>query len=226
MKRVFLAPLMALATWTGTADAAAQPTGWIDHNRGAYSRDRQSSYDSRRAAYDNGFREGAREGNKDGRKRDAFAYHDEKTFQRADKGYYREFGDPDRYRQSFRAGYAAGYSEAYQRVAPRGGYGNGREQRGPYTQRGGSYPGERYGYPGEYGSYNQIAVQTGLDDGYEKGVEDARKNRSFDALRHTWYRSGDRRYEGRYGSREQYKDLYRQGFREGYERGYRGGRYR
>ena len=69
-------------------------------------------------------------------------------------------------------------------------------------------------------------VQNGARDGYEKGVEDARKNRSFDPLRHAWYRSGDRHFEGRYGSREQYKDLYRDGFRDGYERGYGESRYR
>lgn len=225
MKRVFLAPVLALAALTITADATAQPAGWIDNNRGAYARDRQSYYDSRRAAHDNGFREGASQGEKDGRKRDRFAYQDEKTFQRADKGYHREFGDLERYRQSFRSGYAAGYSEGYQRVAPRGGYGdygNGRDdRRGPYNQRGGTYPGGSYGNPAQV----NIAVQIGLDDGYEKGVEDARKNRSFDPLRHAWYRAGDRRYEGRFGSREQYKDLYRQGFKEGYERGYRERRY-
>ncbi len=237
MKRLFLAPVVALAALTATADANAQSaganarsTGWIDDNRVEYARARQSYYDSRRAAYDNGFREGAKQGDKDGRNRDRFAYQDEKTYQRADKGYHREFGDLERYRQSFRGGYSAGYSDAYQRVAPRGGYGNSggygndRDYRrdGPYTQRGGAYPGGGYRYPGQV----NVAVQGGLDDGYEKGVEDARKNRSFDPLRHAWYRAGDRHYEGRYGSREQYKDVYRRAFKDGYERGYREGRYR
>jgi len=251
MKRSFLAPVLALAALLETGvvpaeanaqsnGANAQSVGWIDNNRAGYARDRQSYYDSRRTAYDNGFREGARQGEKDGRKRDRFAYQDEKTFQRADKGYHREFGDLERYRQSFRGGYAAGYSEGYQRRAPRGGYGDdrdygyGRDDRpGPYSQRGGhhggqrggqrggTYPDERYGYPAQ----GNIAVQTGMEDGYEKGVEDAQKNRSFDPLRHAWYRAGDRRYEGRFGSREQFKDLYRQGFTEGYERGYRERRY-
>jgi len=232
MKRSFLAPVFALATLAVTAGAHAQyapssganaqSPGWIDNNRAAaYARDRRSYYDSRRVAYDNGFREGVRQGEKDGRKRDRFAYQDEKTFQRADKGYHREFGDVERYRQSFRGGYAAGYTEGYQRVAPRGRYGDygdwRDDRRGPYDQRGGTYRGGSYRYPGQV----EIAVQRGLDDGYEKGIEDARRNRSFDPLRHAWYRAGDRRYEGRFGSREQYKDLYRQGFQEGYERGYR-----
>ena len=71
-----------------------------------------------------------------------------------------------------------------------------------------------------------MAFDNGARDGYEKGLEDLRKNRSFDPRRHSWYRSGDRHYEGRYGSREQYKDVYRQGFQQGYERGYQEGRYR
>ena len=71
-----------------------------------------------------------------------------------------------------------------------------------------------------------MAADNGFQDGLEKGSEDARKNRSFDPLRHEWYRSGDRHYESRYGSREQYKDVYREGFKAGYERGYRDGRYR
>jgi len=81
-------------------------------------------------------------------------------------------------------------------------------------------------YGGRYGGYNDMAFQNGANDGYEKGVEDARKNRSFDPLRHDWYRSGDRHYESRYGSKDQYKNVYRDGFRSGYDRGFAEGRYR
>ena len=73
---------------------------------------------------------------------------------------------------------------------------------------------------------NSPAIQNGVNDGYEKGIDDARRRRSFDPLRHEWYRSGDRHYEGRFGPREQYKDSYREGFKSGYERGYREGEYR
>jgi hypothetical protein len=152
---------------------------------------------------------------------------DEKTYQRADKGYHREYGDRERYRQSFRAGYADGYAEAYRRF----GYGNGRGNRGVgigqgrYGQGGygqGGYGQGGYGQGGYGYGYNG-AFQYGAQDGYEKGLEDASKRRSHDVLRHSWYRGGDRHYNSRYGSRQQYADLYRQGFREGYERGYRGG---
>lgn len=236
MKRFFLVPVLAAAAFAASAPAWAQTT-WRDRDRTAYSDDRQSFYDSRRVAYDNGFREGLKQGEKDGRKNDAFAYQDERTFQRADKGYHREYGPVDRYRQSFRSGYAAGYSEGYQRYAPSYSR-NGRnvprrDDRWPgtYPQGGRTYPSypqyprDNGGYGG-YGSYGDPAFQNGVHDGIEKGAEDARKNRSFDPLRHDWYRSGDRHYDGRFGSRDRYKDLYRQGFQDGYERGYRDWRYR
>jgi hypothetical protein len=37
-------------------------------------------------------------------------------------------------------------------------------------------------FVGRYGGYNDVAFQNGANDGYEKGLEDARKNRSFDPL--------------------------------------------
>jgi hypothetical protein len=230
MKRLFLVPALGLAAMMLAVPAGAQTNGWLDNGRSSYSEQRQSYYDAGRAAYDNGYREGIKQGEKDGRKGQRFDFRDEKTFQRADKGYHREFGDLDRYRQSFRTGYSTGYGDAFQRFGPAYGSGsNGRavprrDTRGPVT-----YPNTYPSYPNQYpgtGGYRDAAFQNGVDDGYTKGVEDARKNRSFDPLRHEWYRSGDRRYEGRFGSREQYKDIYRQGFKDGYDRGYREGRYR
>ena len=240
MRRLWLVPAFGVAALALTAPAQAQTRGWLEGDRSYSAPAQRSFYDSGRVAYDNGFREGLKEGEKDGRKNDRFAYQDEKTFQRADKGYQREYGPVDRYRQSFRTGYAAGYSDGYQRYAPNYGYGNSRNGIGRSVPRrdtgdpygypnSGSYPTYPQQYPGSngrYGSYTDIAVQNGVNDGYEKGVEDARHNRSFDPVRQSWYRSADRHYESRAGSREQYKDLYRQGFRDGYERGFREGRYR
>ena len=167
---------------------AAQTNGWLDNGRSSYSEQRQSYYDAGRAAYDNGYREGSKQGEKDGRKGQRFDFRDEKTFQRADKGYHREYAPVDRYRQSFRTGYSAGDSEGYQRYAPNAGYGNNgrygngravprRDTRGPVT-----YPNTYPSYPNQYpgtGGYRDAAFQNGVDDGYTKGVEDARKNRSF-----------------------------------------------
>jgi len=255
MRRLLFVPALGVAALALTAPAQAQTRGWLDDGRSYSAPAQQSFYDSGRVAYDTGFREGLKQGEKDGRKNDRFSYHDDKTFQRADKGYHREYGPVERYRQSFRTGYSAGYSEGYQRYAPNYGYGgngnNGRYGNGrgvprrdtgdPYGYPNG-YPNGPNGYPntgnyptypqqypgsnGRYGSYSDVAVQNGANDGYEKGVDDARHNRSFDTVRQSWYRSADRHYDSRFGSREQYKDLYRQGFRQGYDRGFREGRYR
>lgn len=233
MLRRFVAPLAAAVVLV-PASGFAQTGVWrLPSPTGLYrtADDAQVSYyDARRTAYDQGYREGLKEGEKDGRKRERFDYQDEREFQRADRGYHRSFGDRERYRQIFRDGYAAGYSEAfgrYSRVARNDGrYRPYPSPRGPYSQQG-PYPSAGVYGPGGYrnGGYYSPAFDNGTRDGYEKGQEDARKRRSFDPLRHSWYRSGDRHYDDRYGSKQQYKDTYRQGFQQGYEQGFREGRY-
>lgn len=199
-----------------------------------YTDDRLVSYgDARRVAYDHGYRAGLREGERDARRGDRFEYEDEREFRKGDRGYHRSYGDRDRYRQIFRSGYAAGYGDAYHRIGSYERYGRDDRYRNPRYGRSGD---PRYGGYGGYGDPRNgrygggygysPAFENGARDGYEKGQEDARKNRSFDPLRHSWYRSGDRHYEGRYGPREQYKDVYRRGFQEGYERGFQERRYR
>ena len=101
---------------------------------------------------------GIKEGEKDARSRDVFNYQDERTWQRADKGYHRSYGDSQRYQQSFRTGYAAGYSDGYRRYAPTTATGYQRRRvsrtraaatairRVGYPQ--GGYPQGGYGYPG------------------------------------------------------------------------------
>lgn len=240
MRRLLFVPALGVAALALTAPAQAQTRGWPDEGR-HYPAAQESFYNSGRIAYDNGFREGLKEGEKDGKKRDSFRYQDEGAFQHGDKGYHREYGSIERYRQSFRTGFAAGYSEGYERYVPNYGYDNGRYGNGravPRRDVGGGY-GNPYPYPsnrpvypsypgtyGGYGGYNNVAFQNGVNDGYEKGRDDARRNRSFDPIRQDWYRSADRHYDSRYGSREQYKDVYRQGFRDGYDRGYNEWRYR
>jgi flagellar biosynthesis/type III secretory pathway protein FliH len=219
----FLTPIAASALLATPVAASAQSPSWLPSAAGyAYAREAQAPYSEvRRSAYDQGYREGFRRGEQDGRRGDRFAYQDERDFQRGDKGYHRSYGDRGRYRQIFRDGYAAGYADGYSRYSRYGRntrppvYGAQR----PYGQQGG------YGNWGG-GAYYSPAFDNGARDGYEKGREDARKDRGFDPVRHSWYRGGDRHYERRYGSREQYKDVYRRGFQQGYERGYREGRYR
>jgi hypothetical protein len=225
--RTSIATLAALGALAVPASAAAQPPDWAlgtASPRVAYAEERQSFYDARRAAFDEGYREGLKQGERDARRGDRFWYEDQRTYRRADKGYHRSYGDRGRYQVAFRNGYASGYSDAYNRLA-RGTY---RGDRGRYEDRryGTGYPGGIYGRPGYGSRYGSPAVEHGLREGYEKGREDARKNRSFDPRRHSWYRSGDRHYNGRYGSRDLYKEEYRRAFQQGYDRGYSEGRYR
>ena len=235
--RYLLAPLFGVAALALPTWAHAQ-SGLLINPADAQYADAQAPYNQiRRDAYDYGYREGARAGEQDARRGERFNFEDEREYRNGDGGYHRQYGDRDRYRQTFRSGYAAGYSDGYRRY---GGY-NGRD--GRYGQRdprggygdpryGGVYGDPRYGgrdprYGGGYGSgYYSLAFDNGSRDGYEKGREDIRKNRSFDPLRHSWYRSGDRHYERQYGSRDEYKNIYRRGFQQGYERGYQEGRYR
>lgn len=216
MRRTVFAGAFVMTALALGVPAAAQ-TWRVETARPGYADARAPYYEVRRAAYDNGYREGLKEGQKESRQRDAFGYRDERTYQRADKGYRREYGDRERYRQMFRAGYADGYAEAYRRI----GYRDPRSRPRGWGRNDGWYG---QGRAGGYGS--DIGFQFGARDGYEKGVEDARERRSYDVLRHKWYRSADRHYEGRYGSRQQYADLYRRGFQQGYEQGYREGRWR
>ena len=80
---------------------------------------------------------------------------------------------------------------------------------------------DRIGNRDTNGRDNRAGYNNGEQDGYEKGREDGRDNDSFDPVRHSRYRSGDRGYNGSYGTREAYKLTYRDGFEAGYERGYR-----
>jgi hypothetical protein len=68
--------------------------------------------------------------------------------------------------------------------------------------------------------YNSAAYDNGFRDGLEKGREDAQDKDSFDPVRHSRYRAGDRGYDQRYGTKEQYKLTYRDGFEAGYQQGY------
>jgi len=114
------------------------------------------------------------------------------------------------------------------------GYGNnGNYDRSGNYPYGNTYPNsnDRYGnrYPSSQSNrgYNSVPYDNGYRDGLEKGREDALDRDSFDPVRHSWYRSGNRGYNSRYGTRDDYKLVYRDGFEAGYQQAYRqnGGSY-
>jgi len=229
MKRLLIAPALG-ALALATASPAFAQFGWPDSRRPAYGSSRYTEVG--RIAYDNGFREGIQEGEKDGRARDRFYYEDEGDWKKGDKGYSRSYGDKNLYRQTFRSGFADGYSEGYARYSAgynnRGAYGSGGGYgSGGVYGSGGGY-GNGGGTNGTYGGYGagpqygySVAFENGRRDGYQKGQEDVRDRDPFDPRRQSWYREGDRGYNSRYSSRDQYKDEYRRGFSAGYEQGYR-----
>jgi hypothetical protein len=190
---------------------------------GYYGNQRNDVYrDVERRAYDNGYRDGVKKGEEDGRKGRAFLFDRHGDWRDADDGYHRDYGDREFYRRVFRRGFESGYTEGFNRY--RRGYGYGTPQSGygyGTPQRGYGYPTPSYGYPSSVPAYSSPAAQIGYRDGYEVGRNDARDRESFDPVRSRRYRSGDHDYDRRYGSKDEYKRVYRDAFQRGYEQGYR-----
>jgi hypothetical protein len=174
---------------------------------GGYGRDIE------RQAYDYGYRDGIRAGERDGRSGRSFSFNRHDDWRDADSGYNRSWGDRDWYRRTYRRGFESGYTESYNRVA---GYNR-------YPQVYPAYP----AYPGAPGGRAVLrspAAQAGYRDGFEAGRDDANSRRAFEPQRSRRYREGDHDYDNRYGSRDEYKREYRAAFQQGYEEGFRGGR--
>jgi hypothetical protein len=178
-----------------------------------------------RIAYDQGYREGFRLGQQDALGQRAFDHGRHNVYRRGDAGYDRRYGRREAYRQAFRSGFSTGYADAFRQVSRTA---DGRPRAVPRSGipagRAPAYPSAR-GYPdyGRYG-YGSFGFDRGYTDGYERGMEDARRNRRFDPIGHRDYRSANRGYDRRYGTRDQYRIQYRDGFRRGYEEGFRDAR--
>jgi hypothetical protein len=107
------------------ASTTACASGYRYGDRGGYGRyggygDPNGYYrGGERIAYDNGFREGVKQGERDGRGNRRYdpARHGE--WRDADDGFRREYGNHDVYRRNFRVGFEQGYSQGYRRY---GGY--------------------------------------------------------------------------------------------------------
>lgn len=236
LTRLVPASLLVLAVGLALPAAALAQYG----GRGdVYSR--RGSFYGDRTAYDNGYREGLKRGEKDWRAGRRFDYDDDKAFRKADKGYHKEHGSRFEYERVFREGYVAGYRDAYgARTARNDRYGNRRaiprDSSNPDWRDPGSYP-NRYpsdpNYPNRYpgrsgGEYPRgdiygVARDNGFNDGYRHGLDDGRDRDRYDPVGERDYRGADRGYNNRYGSREAYRNEYRLGFRDGYDQGYREG---
>jgi hypothetical protein len=212
--RFFSAALLIGGLWITAPGCAAQTYGYPSgpRNGGYYGRDVQ------RVAYDNGYRDGQRAGERDGRGRRPFSYNRHDDWRNADDGYRREFGNFDYYRRAYRNGFEVAYSDSYNR------YGNYGQYPRNYPNGGGyptypTYPSGPGGVAVPRGSYSP-AGQNGYRDGLEAGRDDARSRHAFDPQRAKRYREGDHDYDNRYGSRDEYKREYRAAFQQGYRDGY------
>ena len=198
----------------GGAPAAAQNSGWLGNEPSYAPDDYRAPYvAARRAAQENGYRDGIKRGEQAARAGKAFNARLERDYRDADNGYNRSYGDRARYRDDYRGGFAQGYRDGYSRRDGSAQYPNS------YPN---AYPGNGRGY-GYGGSASYGAFQNGAGDGYRKGVEDIQDRKSPDATRHKWYRNADRDYDDAFGSKDVYRTEYRRGFQEGYNRAFREG---
>ena len=73
-------------------------------------------------AFDNGYRDGLREGEKDDRHNDRFDYRDEGRYRSGDSGYRREYGPRYEYVSAYRRGFVEGYRRGYANIRSHGRY--------------------------------------------------------------------------------------------------------
>jgi hypothetical protein len=221
---ITLAALLIVGAPVATAQPHGVPVQWGSSSRQVDQRN-----------FDEGYRMGIREGERDARGNWPRDYRRHDAYRRgsSNNGWgWGGWNNGPRSDDAFRRGFAEGYLAGYDQF--RGGYGGyGRSGYPGSGYPGGSYGrpgypdyGGGYGYPGNGGYGYSPAAQRGFDDGYRDGRDDARDRDRYEPTRKRNYREGDDGYSSRYGSREQYKAEYRQAFQQGYDRGYREGRYR
>lgn len=116
LRRLIPAAVLAIGALASTACA----TGYAYGDRRPYVYGNQGRYaGADRIAFDNGFREGIKDGEHDGRGNRRFDPRRHGDWRDADHGYRREYGDHNFYRRNFRSGYEAGYAQGYRRFDDR-----------------------------------------------------------------------------------------------------------
>lgn len=118
MTRSRIVPAIALFGALVAAPACATG-GYVYRGDRPYGRDVGYGREVERVAHENGYREGRKAGEKDGRNGRSFAFDRHGDWRDADDGYRRDYGDRDFYRREFREGFRAGYTEGYNAYAGR-----------------------------------------------------------------------------------------------------------
>jgi hypothetical protein len=114
--RIIPAIVLAVTAMASTACATGYAYGQGTYrDRGPYYGNDRYYREIERRAYDNGYREGLRAGERDSRGSRRYDPSRHGDWRNANDGYRREYGDHTFYRRNYRAGFEAGYSQAYRR---------------------------------------------------------------------------------------------------------------
>ncbi|MFN2493566.1 MAG: hypothetical protein ABR501_11870 [Pyrinomonadaceae bacterium] len=185
------------------------------------------SFQLRQTALNAGFNEGTKDGRKALNRGRTYDFRSQRTYQQATKDYSSRFGDREVYRRYFHEAYERGYNEQLNpqdRTYTDGTYRDGRDNvwtpDSDWTRNGNGRG--RWESAGNYGGSADLR-QTALNAGYNEGIKQGRKDRSYggrpDFRNNSAYQEASQDYSSRLGDRE----LYRRYYREGYENGYRDG---
>jgi flagellar biosynthesis/type III secretory pathway protein FliH len=184
----FLAISAALVA-LGATPALAQPNAWLGSAASYATDDYRASYaDARRAAHENGYKDGLKRGERAARDRRPLDLQREGDYRSADGGYNRNYGDRNLYRDSYRSGFARGYREGYTR---------------------------RHNGTAGYGAF-QNGIRDGyskaVDDIDDRKYPDARKHKWYREGDHDY----DKRYGSKDAYKLEYRRGFQQGYERAY----------
>jgi hypothetical protein len=154
-------------------------------------------------AYQQGFRDGMDEGQKDRHKNHDYRATKIGKYEHP-PDYDSTYGDRKHWDQIYQSGFAAGYYQGYYAV--------------PAVYPAAPAPG--YVVPPTAVPSNP-AYQQGFKDGVMDGQDDRQSSHAYRALATSKYQHTPG-YDSSYGDKDQYKEIYRQGYAAGYQQGYTG----
>ena len=205
MASLAVSAILALGTFALAQD-------WDDdHYRGA------NVAQTRQYGYGQGFRDGQKRGQHEGRENDPNDYHPP-DWRRATRGYRSWMGPMNVYQNGYQQGYADGFRNGFISQRPgwrdRDGYGDDR-------YRNDSYYGNGY-YGGNYRYHSRMGYDTGYQDGATMAREDMYNRKPFNPNPRARFDGRDNGYSRAYGDKNAYKAEYTDGYRAGYERSFNG----
>ncbi len=157
--------------------------------------------------YQNGYDDGLRRGQHEGRENDPYDYQTP-DWRQATRGYQEWMGPVNWYQRGYQEGYSRGFRAGYREVAQNWYDGGHRRQHYVWRAR----------------DRDSIAYRTGYEDGSSVAREDVARWKPFNSQPRGRYDDRDHGYRRDYGSKDQYKMEYADGYRDGYE-SVRRGRY-